>query len=90
MTLEEVKHHLRIDYDEDDVYLSNLIEISDIYIESCVGEAYKADDKAKKLAGLLQLKLIQDMFENRGSEIPSNTKKDMIVTTILDKLSNLG
>ena len=47
MTLDEVKHHLRVDYDEDDVYIVNLIEVSDIYIESCVGEAYKENDKAK-------------------------------------------
>lgn len=40
-----------------------------------------------KLANLLQKKLIADMFENRGTEI-SNSTKDTIVTTILDKLSN--
>lgn len=90
MTLDEVKHHLRVDYDEDDVYIVNLIEVSDIYIESCVGEVYKENDKAKKLADLLQLKLIQDMYDNRGTEIASRTKKDMIVTTILDKLSNFS
>jgi uncharacterized phage protein (predicted DNA packaging) len=88
MTLEEVKRHLRIDYDDDDTDLSNLILVSEIYIESCVGTAYKNDEKAIKLATLLQKKLIYDMNENRSSEIPSNTKKDTIVTTILDKLSN--
>ena len=33
MTLDEVKHHLRVDYDEDDVYIVNVIEVSDKYIE---------------------------------------------------------
>ena len=28
------------------------------------------------------------MYEKRGTEIPNNTKKDTVVTTILDKLSN--
>lgn len=90
MDLERVKQHLRVDYDEDDVYISNLIDVSEIYIESCVGEQYKTDTKAVKLADLLQLKLIQDMYDNRGTEIANKTKKDMIVTTILDKLSNFG
>lgn len=88
MTLEEVKSYLRIDYEEDDILLSSLIEISEEYIGSCVGTAYKTDEKAIKLANLLQKKLIADMFENRGTEISNSTKKDTIVTTILDKLSN--
>lgn len=87
MTLEEVKSYLRIDYEEDDILLSSLIEISEEYIDSCVGTTYKTDEKAIKLANLLQKKLIADMFENRGTEI-SNSTKDTIVTTILDKLSN--
>lgn len=87
MTLEEVKSYLRIDYEEDDILLSSLIEISEEYIDSCVGTAYKTHEKAIKLANLLQKKLIADMFENRGTEI-SNSTKDTIVTTILDKLSN--
>lgn len=87
MTLEDVKSYLRIDYEEDDELLTNLIEVSEAYIDSCVGTAYKNDEKAIKLSNLLQKKLIADMFENRGTEI-SNSTKDTIVTTILDKLSN--
>lgn len=88
MTLEDVKTYLRIDYEEDDNLLDSLIEVSEEYIDSCVGTAYKSDEKAIKLANLLQKKLISDMFENRGTEISNSTKKDNIVTTILDKLSN--
>lgn len=88
MTLEDVKSYLRIDYEEDDELLTNLIEVSEAYIDSCVGTAYKNDEKAIKLSNLLQKKLIADMFENRGTEISNSTKKDIIVTTILDKLSN--
>lgn len=88
MTLEEVKSYLRIDYEEDDDLLDSLIEASEAYIDSCVGTAYKNDEKAIKLSSLLQKKLITDMFENRGTEISNSTKKNNIVTTILDKLSN--
>lgn len=90
MTLDEVKSYLRIDYEEDDIFLSSLIEVSEEYIDSCVGTEYKTDEKAIKLASLLQKKLIADMFENRGTEILNSTKRDTIVTSILDKLSLIG
>lgn len=90
MTLEEVKKYLRIDYEEDDDILSDLIIVSEEYIDSCVGSAYKSDEKAIKLANLLQKKLIADMFENRGTEISNSTKRDIMVTSILDKLSLIG
>lgn len=86
--LEQAKSYLRIDDTYDDAYLSVIVETSLIYIDSMVGEEYKADVKAIKLAELLQLKIIADMYENRGIEIPDNTKQDRITMSILDKLSN--
>lgn len=88
MTLEEIKAYLRIDYEDDDDILSELLIVSEEYINSCVGIGYKSDEKAMKLSKLLQKKLIYDMYEKRGTEIANNTKKDTIVITILDKLSN--
>ncbi|MDC4240864.1 head-tail connector protein [Clostridium tertium] len=88
MTLEEVKKYLKIDYEDDDDILSELLVVSEEYINSCVGTGYKSDEKAMKLFNLLQKKLTYDMYEKRGTEIANNTKKDIIVTTILDKLSN--
>jgi uncharacterized phage protein (predicted DNA packaging) len=88
MTLEEIKDYLKIDDTYEDNFLTELIEVSQIYIDSCVGEYYKTDTKAVKLANLLQKKLISDMYENRSTEVPANTKQDRIVTSILDKLSN--
>lgn len=87
MTLDDLKLYLHIDYTDEDTYLNELIEVSQIYIDSMVGEDYKTDDKAVKLATLLQKKICSDMYENRGSEISNGTKKDIIVTSILDKLS---
>lgn len=88
MTLEEVKKYIIIDDDYEDDFLNDLIETSEIYIDSMVGEDYKVDKKAMKLANLLQKKLIADMYENRSTEVPQSTKQDRIVTSILDKLSN--
>lgn len=88
MDLEFIKAYLKVDGDEEDAYLTELMEISLIYIDSMVGENYKIDPKAVKLSSLLQRKLINDMHEIRGTEVPSNTKADRIVVSILDKLSN--
>lgn len=87
ISLEDTKSYLHIDYIDEDIYLTQLIEVVQIYIDSMVGEYYKTDEKAVKLAELLQKKLLYDMYENRGTEISTMTKKDIIVTSILDKLS---
>lgn len=86
MTLQEIKDYLRIDYEEP--LLPELIETSEIYIDFMVGEYYKQDAKAVKLANLLQKKLITDMYEARSTEVLNNAKQSRIVTSILDKLSN--
>lgn len=90
MTLEEIKEYLKIDYNDEDTYLTQLIDISQYYIENCVGTDYQTDEKLTKLSGLVQKKLINDMYENRGSEIAANTKQDRIVTSIFDILSVAG
>ena len=88
LTLKEVQDYLGVFDSYDAELINELIDTSQIYIDSMVGEAYKTDEKAIKLACLLQKKLIADMYDNRSTEIPSNTKQDKIVTSILDKLSN--
>ena len=88
MDLEFIKTYLKIDTDDEDKDLQELIEVSLIYIDFMVGENYKQDEKAVKLASLLQRKLIADMHENKTTIISTNTKADRIVVSILDKLSN--
>lgn len=89
MTLEEIKDYCRIDSNEDDSLLTTLIETSEIYINSMVGKGYKSNEEAVKLANLLQKKLILDMYENRATSVDgaNNIKRDIIVESILDKLS---
>lgn len=86
--LDQVKNYLRIDYDEEDVYLNTLLEVSLIYIDSMVGEKYKENEKMVKLSDLLQLKIIGDMYEERSTFVQNSVKTDRITNSILDKLSN--
>lgn len=90
MTVEEVKQYIRVDDNYEDSFIQELIEISQIYIDSMVGINYKTDEKAMKLATLLQKKLIADMYENRSTTISAQQKQDRIVTSILDSLALCG
>ncbi|BDR75763.1 head-tail connector protein [Clostridium tetani] len=90
MTLQSIKEYLRIDGQDEDIFLQELIEISQIYIDSMVGTNYKTDPKTVKLANLLQKKLVADMYENRSTTISTQEKQDRIVTSILDSLALAG
>lgn len=90
-SIERVKNYLRIDNQEDDEFLKELIDISDAYICSMVGDKWKSDTSLIKLGDILQLKLILDLYENRGNDITTKTiktKRDIVVDSILDKLAN--
>lgn len=97
--LQEAKEYLRVGYDDDNDYITELIDISEAYIDGCVGTAYREKDKYNseeeykkgcRLATLLQKKVISDMYDVRGTTVSNNTKQDKITQTILDKLANVG
>lgn len=99
LTLEQAKSYLRISYDEDDEEIKGLILTAEAYIDSCVGTAYKDPanyesteeyEKGRRIAALLQKKIVSDMYEVRATTISSSTKTDNITKTILDKLANVG
>ena len=78
LTLEEVKGYLRIDYEDDDDLLYELLEISEEYISSCVGTGYKSDKKAVKLADLLQKSLYMICMRKKGLKYPIILKKILL------------
>lgn len=99
LTLQQAKDYLRVSYDEDDEEIEGLILTAEAYIDSCVGTGYKdranyeSDEdyeKGRRIAVLLQKKIISDMYEVRATTVQVNTKTDSITKTILDKLANVG
>lgn len=99
LTLQQAKDYLRVSYDEDDEEIKGLILTAEAYIDGCVGTGYKnranyeSDEeyeKGRRIAALLQKKIISDMYEVRATTIRVNTKTDNITKTILDKLANMG
>ena len=88
--LNEVKNYIKVDCDEDDREINNLIEQAQIYIDSCVGENYKNNPSKVKLANLLIKKIVSDLYENRGISLDKKGGYDKISNTILDSLANCG
>lgn len=84
--LKKVKEHLKIDYDDSDEELNNLIEISGIYIDEMVGTRYKSNEKLVKLSEIVQLNLIQNMYDNKDTE----PKTNKITNSILNRLALEG
>jgi uncharacterized phage protein (predicted DNA packaging) len=88
ITLQEVKDYLRIDYEDDDVYISDLIDIADFYIDKAVGAEYKNKPAYEKIAILVQKKIIKDMYDERSTTVTERTKQSIIVTTIFENLES--
>ena len=86
MDIQEVKDYIYLDADYEDAFIQELIDVSEIYINSMVGTRYKTDPKLLKLFNIVQKKLISDMYENRSSKVATSTKQDRIVTSILNAL----
>ena len=90
VSLEDAKAYIHIDYDDDNDDIKNMIETAQIFIDSMVGEKYKEDEKAVKMADLLVKKIVYQMYENRSVLIPNNLKEAKIVNSMLDKLALYG
>lgn len=81
--LKKVKEYLKIDYDDSDEELNNLIDISGIYIDEMVGTKYKSNDKLVKLADIAKLNIIQNLYDNKNTDFRTNK----IVNSILNRLA---
>lgn len=88
ISLQEVKDYLRIDYDDDDDYISDLIDVSDFYIDKAVGSAYKSFQAYEKIGILVQKKIIKDMYDERSTTVSEQTRQSTIVTTIFEHLES--
>lgn len=92
ITLDEIKTYLNIDLEDTyyDEMLTEYITSSLAYIVKMVGEDWINDKYCLKLAKILQKKLIADLFDNRATEISNSTKRDIMVSSILETLSMAG
>lgn len=78
LSVEEVKLYLRIDYDEDDLLIEELIESAEDYLYNATGKRFT---EKNKLAKRYCRALIYDWYKDRGMNIRA-TKN----TTVSEKV----
>lgn len=81
----DMADYLRVYDDSEYKEIKNFMTIAENYIDSMVGKGYKNDPVGVNLADILIKKLVDDMYNNRGTAIEG--KRDILVTSILDRLS---
>ena len=64
LTLDEVKKYLRIDFDDDDFYIKDLINLSKSYIQQQTGVCYSPNDAVYNQAVLF---MVAHFYDNRSS-----------------------
>jgi uncharacterized phage protein (predicted DNA packaging) len=69
--LDELKQYLRIDWDDEDSFLSSLILIAKDYIEKGTGKQFDENNPKHKLAAFL---FCSHQYENRNPIVAQNTK----------------
>jgi uncharacterized phage protein (predicted DNA packaging) len=78
LTLEETKLFLHRDFDDEDMYISQLIQASEDYLIDSIGyETYNTkiiNTRFERKARLCSLAIIQDCFENRSMITKENEK----------------
>lgn len=87
LELAEVKTFLRNDFEDDDTYITELIQTSEDYLIDAVGnENYTMkilNDRFKRKARLFCLVIIQDCYDNRTFVTKDSEKIRLIISGIL-------
>lgn len=67
MTLEEVKSYLRVTYDDDDGYLTNLMQVAEDYLVAGVTDylVKKEKEHFRARAEIVKLVIIQNLYDER-------------------------
>lgn len=78
LSVGEVKNYLRVDYDEDDILIQNLIEAAEDYLYNATGKKFT---EKNKLAKRYCLALVYDWYKDKGMNIRA-TKN----TTVSEKV----
>lgn len=89
LTLEETKEFLKVDYSDEDKYIQDLIQASELYLKNATGKTY---DNTNTLAKLFCKVIISDWYDNRGfmEENKVTTKVRYTIQSIIVQLSYCG
>lgn len=85
LTLEEVKEYLKIDYDDEDNLLLELISTAENYLYNATGTHF---DSSNRLAKLYCRVLVNEWYKDRG--LTGNSKVRYTLQSILTQLKYDG
>ena len=71
MELDFIKKVIKVDFDEDDEYITLLSEVAEKYIEAATGKCDYSDPRAK----LLALVIITELYEKRSYSVEKAGEK---------------
>ncbi|WP_024615838.1 head-tail connector protein [Clostridium sp. Ade.TY] len=75
LSLEEVKEYLKVDYDDEDDLLNELIEVAEEYLYAATGKKFDSTNKRAKLYCRV---LVNEWFKDRA--LTENSTKNLNVT----------
>lgn len=85
MELSYVKTFLKVDFNDDDEYISLLIDVAREYVVDAIG---KCDESIARVK-LLMLVIITEMYENRSFTVDTaNQKAQYTIRSIINQLQN--
>lgn len=76
MDKQQVKEYLRVDFDEDDRIIEQMMAAAEDYIISAVGKYDRENEKAN----MLFKAIVQDLYDNRTLMVTEQQKKRMSYT----------
>lgn len=71
MDKQKVKEYLRVDFDEDDGIIEQMMAAAENYIIAAVGKYDSSNEKAN----MLFMALVQDLYDNRTLMVTEQQKK---------------
>jgi uncharacterized phage protein (predicted DNA packaging) len=85
LTLEEAKDFLKVDYDDEDIFIQDLINASEQYLKNATGKTF---DSTNQLAKLYCSVLVNEWFKDRGlmQDAKTSDKVRFTLASILRQL----
>ena len=88
ITLEVLKQHLRVDFNDDDDYIVNLLSVAKSYIVNFTGLKVEQIDSMDEMFSVV-LMIVADLYENRGITGTSSYKTGDSINKIYDSMLSM-
>ncbi len=88
MDIDVLKQYLRIDYDDDDEFLYNLLSVAENYLSNAITN-YELVSKNNAEIDLLKSAIVQELYDNRENE-KEQRKFGFLIQNMITQLNAKG